>query len=62
MKIIYSDGYHLQLGDHVFPSVKYKMTKDRLVEEAICNPSDMIQPEPAWEDDVRLVHTGEVRS
>jgi acetoin utilization deacetylase AcuC-like enzyme len=59
MKIVYSDGFHLQFGDHVFPSVKYRETRDRLIAEEICTPSDLIEPDPARDEDIRLVHTEE---
>jgi len=59
MKIIYSDGYHLQLGNHVFPSIKYKNTMERLIAEAVCTRSDLIEPAPARDEDIRLVHTGD---
>ena len=29
-KLIYSDGYDLNLGAHVFPSQKYRLIHDRL--------------------------------
>ena len=56
MKIVYSDQYDLNLGDHVFPSVKYKLTKERLLAEAVARPEDFVQPEPATDEDVALVH------
>ena len=30
MKLVYSDQYDLNLGNHVFPSVKYKLTKEEI--------------------------------
>lgn len=59
MKIIYSDGYDLNLGDHVFPSVKYRKTKERVLADRICAPDDVIEPTPARDEDVALVHTAE---
>lgn len=56
MNIIYSDGYDLHLGDHVFPSVKYRLTKEKLLKEGWARPADFIEPEPASDDDVGLVH------
>ena len=57
MKVVYSDGYFLKLGDHVFPAVKYLRVKDRLLEEKILSPSDLVAPAPATDEDVLLVHT-----
>jgi acetoin utilization deacetylase AcuC-like enzyme len=56
MKIVYSDQYDLNLGQHVFPSVKYKMTRDQLVGDGTARPEDFGEPEPASDDDVALVH------
>ena len=56
MKIIYSDHYDLNLGDHVFPSVKYRLTKERLLGDGVAKPEDFVDPEPASDDDVALVH------
>ncbi len=57
MKVVYSDGYFLNLGDHVFPAVKYGLVKDRLLDAKILEPSDLVAPSPATDEDVLLVHT-----
>ncbi|HUY15488.1 MAG TPA: histone deacetylase [Terriglobia bacterium] len=56
MKVIYSDRYDLNLGDHVFPSAKYRLTRDKLLEDGVAKPADFIEPEPASDEDVALVH------
>jgi len=56
MKLVYSDQYDLNLGNHVFPSVKYKLTKEKLLQDGIAAPEDFIEPAPASDDDVALVH------
>jgi len=56
LKIIYSDHYDLNLGDHVFPSVKYRLTKERLLGDGVAKPEDFVEPAPASDDDVALVH------
>jgi acetoin utilization deacetylase AcuC-like enzyme len=58
-KLIYSDGYDLNLGAHVFPSQKYRMVRDRLLREKIAEASDIIAPVPASDDDVLRVHTND---
>ena len=30
-KLIYSDGYYLPIGEHVFPAEKYRRIRDRLL-------------------------------
>lgn len=56
MKIVYSDGYDLNLGDHVFPSVKYRLARERLLADGIVRPEDFVEPDPASDQDVALVH------
>ena len=59
MKLVYSDQYDLNLGNHVFPSVKYKLTQEKLLRDGVAGPEDFVEPEPASDDDVRLVHDQE---
>jgi acetoin utilization deacetylase AcuC-like enzyme len=56
MKVVYSDEYDLHLGQHVFPSVKYKLTKEKLLREGVIGKTDLLAPEPASDDDIALVH------
>jgi acetoin utilization deacetylase AcuC-like enzyme len=55
-KLIYHDGYDLNLGGHVFPSQKYRMVRERLLAEGFAEPADFVEPEPATEEDLLLVH------
>jgi acetoin utilization deacetylase AcuC-like enzyme len=56
-KLIYSNGYDLNLGSHVFPSRKYRMIRDRLLAEGFAEPADFLEPEPASDRDLLRVHT-----
>lgn len=56
MKVVYSDQYDLNLGNHVFPSSKYRLIKERLLQENVIRPEDIVEPSPATDDDVALVH------
>src|SRR3990167_911064 len=58
-KLIYSDGYDLNLGDHVFPAVKYKLIREKCLAEKIAGPEDFLEPPPAPDEDVLRVHTQE---
>ncbi len=58
-KLIYSDDYDLPLGEHVFPSQKYRLIRGRLLEEGIAGESDFLVPLPAEDQDVLRVHTAE---
>jgi len=56
VKLVYSDRYDLNLGNHVFPSIKYRLVKENLLHEHIVAPGDFIEPPPASDDDIALVH------
>jgi acetoin utilization deacetylase AcuC-like enzyme len=58
-KLIYSDRYYLPIGDHVFPAEKYRRIRDRLIQRGIAVASDFLEPEPATNEDILLVHTPE---
>jgi acetoin utilization deacetylase AcuC-like enzyme len=55
-KLVYADGYDLNLWDHVFPSKKFRMIRDRLLRDGFAGPEDFVMPEPASDEDLRLVH------
>jgi acetoin utilization deacetylase AcuC-like enzyme len=55
-KLIYHDGYDLNLGAHVFPSQKFRLIRDRLLASGFAKPADFVQPEPATDEDLLLVH------
>jgi acetoin utilization deacetylase AcuC-like enzyme len=58
-KLVYSDGYHLPIGDHVFPAEKYRLVRERLLAQRLAEASDFLIPKPASDDDILLVHTPE---
>jgi len=55
-KLVYHEGYDLNLGSHVFPSKKYRLIHDRLLADGFAQPDDFVAPEPATDEDVLLVH------
>jgi acetoin utilization deacetylase AcuC-like enzyme len=55
-KLVYHDGYDLNLGPHVFPSQKFRLIRDRLLASGFAEPPDFVQPEPATDQDLLLVH------
>jgi acetoin utilization deacetylase AcuC-like enzyme len=57
--IVYSPGYHIDLGAHVFPTIKYPRLHRALVERCLAAPSDFIEPVASTWDELALVHTGE---
>src|SRR5579864_4890003 len=58
-KLIYHDGYDLNLGAHVFPSQKYRMVRDQLLADGIAAPDDFLTPAPASDEDILRVHDRE---
>jgi acetoin utilization deacetylase AcuC-like enzyme len=58
-RLVYHDGYDLHIGDHVFPGQKYRLTRDKLLSEGLAEPGDLVSPEPAPDEDLRLAHNRE---
>jgi acetoin utilization deacetylase AcuC-like enzyme len=58
-KLIYDDGYDLNLGAHVFPSRKYRMVRDKLLKDGIADEGDFLAPAPATDADILRVHSQE---
>jgi acetoin utilization deacetylase AcuC-like enzyme len=57
MKAFYSDTFVLPLPDHHrFPMAKYRLLRERLVDEGILAANDLQVPDAITWDDLRLVH------
>lgn len=56
-KLVYHDDFDLRLGDHVFPSLKYKLIRETLESQNFATSEDFVTPEPALDEDLLLVHT-----
>lgn len=57
MKFIYSPKYEVDLGEHILPTVKFRLIKDRLIELGVAKGEDFEEPPPAKDEDMLLVHT-----
>ncbi len=55
-KLVYSDAYFLPIGTHVFPAEKYRRVRDRLLATKVAGPEDFLEPQPASDQDILLVH------
>ncbi|HVN03426.1 MAG TPA: histone deacetylase [Bryobacteraceae bacterium] len=55
-RLVYHEGYDLRLGDHVFPSRKYRYIHDRLIQDKFAAEGDFVRPEPASDADILAVH------
>ena len=55
--IIYSDSYYVNIGEHVFPTSKYRIIKDRLLRDrSLCEHFELIEPEVVSEKEISAVH------
>ncbi len=59
MKIVYSDRYQIDLGSHVFPTLKYARVRRQLLDRGVARADDFVEPTAATWDDLGLVHTPE---
>jgi len=58
MRVFYSPHYYANIGDtHIFPIRKFELVRDRLLREGTLSPEEIVEPDPATLDDVKLVHT-----
>jgi acetoin utilization deacetylase AcuC-like enzyme len=57
--VVWSPRYEVNIGPHVFPTAKYRHVRDRLLANGTVPPGDFVQPEPAPEPTLALVHTAE---
>jgi acetoin utilization deacetylase AcuC-like enzyme len=58
-KLVYSDGYYLPIGEHVFPAEKYRRIRDRLISTGLAEADDFLVPALASDQDILLVHKPE---
>jgi acetoin utilization deacetylase AcuC-like enzyme len=56
IRFLYSDGYDLNLGAHVFPAQKYRFVRNKLLDDGTAQPEDFAEPKPASDEDVLLAH------
>lgn len=54
---VHDDGYHADIGPHVFPISKYRMVRDGLVAAGVVRDDAVLQPAPISDEDLLLVHT-----
>src|SRR5882724_119221 len=55
-KLVYSNGYYLPIGQHVFPAEKYRRIHERLLATGVAAAEDFLDPKPATDQDILLVH------
>jgi len=56
-RLVYSKDYAVNIGNHIFPTSKYKKIKEKLLKESVLKTGiDFISPKPASEEDILLAH------
>ncbi|HWB99313.1 MAG TPA: hypothetical protein VG672_21540 [Bryobacteraceae bacterium] len=55
-RLVYHEGYDLSLGDHVFPSQKYRLIREAMLRDRFATQEDFVRPEPAPDEDLMLAH------
>lgn len=58
-KLVYHPRYDLNLGQHVFPSQKFRLLYELVLQEGIASPDDIVQPGSAADEDLLRAHTPE---
>jgi acetoin utilization deacetylase AcuC-like enzyme len=56
VRVVYSPRYHIDIGTHVYPTIKYRMVQTAL---AACGEYEFVEPSPVLWEDLALVHTAE---
>jgi acetoin utilization deacetylase AcuC-like enzyme len=56
-RVVHSPRYECDIGPHVFPVEKFRLTLDRLVAEAVVTPEQVLEPEPPDRQVLELAHT-----
>lgn len=59
VKVVFSPRYEVDIGLHVFPTRKYRLVRDRLLDRGVVTAADIVEPEPAAWDDLALVHASD---
>ncbi|HSE23081.1 MAG TPA: histone deacetylase [Pyrinomonadaceae bacterium] len=58
MRVFYTPRYYAEIGHgHIFPIRKFEMVRDQLLAEETLRVDELIEPEPASIEQVKLVHT-----
>jgi acetoin utilization deacetylase AcuC-like enzyme len=57
--LVHHAGYDLDLRRHVFPARKYRLIRWRLIEESFAHDEDFLEPVPASDAELLLVHSAD---
>lgn len=57
--VVWSPRYEVDIGHHVFPTRKYRLVRDLLLERGLVAEDAFVEPEPVTDEDLARVHTAE---
>lgn len=57
--VVYSPRYHIDIGKHVYPTIKYRLLHELLLQRRVVAPEDFMEPEAASWEDLASVHTAD---
>lgn len=57
--VVWSPEYEVDIGPHVFPTIKYRLVRDRLLATGSWQEEDFVRPEPATAEMLLRVHTSD---
>lgn len=58
-RVVFDPSYEVEIGPHVFPTLKYRLIRDRLLGEEVISENDLVRPTPASDEQLLLVHSPE---
>ena len=56
MQVVHSAAYQLDLGGHVFPTLKYQLVRSSLLSRGVVRPEDVVDPVAATWDEIGRAH------
>lgn len=56
LPVVWHEAYEVDLGPHVYPTVKYRLVAERLLAEGTVRPAEMRRPVAVSDADLLLVH------
>ncbi len=59
VSVVWHEAYEVDIGPHVFPTRKYRLVRDRLLEQGTIDQTHILRPAPATDDQLALVHTAD---
>lgn len=59
IKFIWSPDYEIDIGAHVFPTSKYRLIRELLLQQEVCAVDDFLVPVPATHEQLTAVHSAE---